>query len=295
MSEQPKSIRSEVITFLIITFALSTPCYFLIARYGITAETAIYTLGLMWCPGIAALITRFIRQRNLRGLGWGWGKTRYQVWAYFLPGIYNVVLYAVIWLSGLGGISEKFVPTLPEIIKLVLIAVLGTLGSCLNAMGEEIGWRGLLVPQLARLTTFTKASFISGAIWVVWHYPLYLFSNYGSAAGSDFGGNRPPVWYGLICFSISVMCLNFIFNWFRLKSGSVWTAVFLHAAQNQYLQSVLTPLTKDTGFTAYFAGEFGIGLAIVTLIVALILWRRRNELPVMQLGTDGTPRADTSV
>jgi uncharacterized protein len=40
----------------------------------------------------------------------------------------------------------------------------GLLGGIFLALGEEIGWRGLLVPQPARLTTFTKTALLSGGI-----------------------------------------------------------------------------------------------------------------------------------
>jgi len=54
-------------------------------------------------------------------------------------------------------------------------ATLGVLISCLTALGEEIGWRGFLVPQLASVTSFTKTALISGLIWAVWHYPNHRY------------------------------------------------------------------------------------------------------------------------
>jgi uncharacterized protein len=58
----------------------------------------------------------------------------------------------------------------------------GLLGGIFLALGEEIGWRGLLVPQLARLTTFTKTALLSGGIQAVWHWPFVLFAGFSSAA-----------------------------------------------------------------------------------------------------------------
>lgn len=280
-----QNIRREIVTFLIITFVLSTPFYFLISKSGITP---LYALGVMWCPGMAALITRFVYHRSLRGLGWGWGETRYQLLAYFLPGVYNLVLYGFVWLSGLGGVSDKLVLTAPLVVNLVFSALAGPLlGSWISALGEEIGWRGLLVPQMAKLTSFTRTSLITGVIWAVWHYPLVIFSDYRSIAGSESGGDI-PLWYALLCFSITVIGLSFIFNWVRLKSGSVWTAMFLHASQNFYLQTFFAPLTTNKGITSWVAGEFGIGLTVVITVVALIFWSKRNELPPMQLKTEAT-------
>lgn len=51
-------------TFVILTFALSTPFYI------ITAVTDEFAVPLVLAPALAALITRFIYQRNVRDLGW---------------------------------------------------------------------------------------------------------------------------------------------------------------------------------------------------------------------------------
>jgi membrane protease YdiL (CAAX protease family) len=49
----------------------------------------------------------------------------------------------------------------------------------------------------------------------------------------------------------------------RLKSGSLWTAAILHASHNLYIQAIFTPLTRNTGKTAWFIDEFGAILPIV--------------------------------
>ena len=72
--------------------------------------------------------------------------------------------------------------------------------------------------------------------------------------------------------------LSFALTWLRLKSGSLWTAVFLHASHNVFIQQFFTPFTYDTGNTAYFIDEFGIGLALVSLLIAYLFWKRRDEL-----------------
>ncbi|OAI43149.1 hypothetical protein AYO41_02835 [Verrucomicrobia bacterium SCGC AG-212-E04] len=75
-----------------------------------------------------------------------------------------------------------------------------------------------------------------------------------------------------------VVANSFIAAWFRLRSGSVWPAVILHGSHNMFIQLILTPLTTDTGRTAYLIDEFGAGLAITNVIGAILVWRRRGEL-----------------
>jgi membrane protease YdiL (CAAX protease family) len=76
-----------------------------------------------------------------------------------------------------------------------------------------------------------------------------------------------------------VVGISFIYAWMRLKSGSVWTGMLLHASHNLWVQSIFDPLTTDTGRTKYVIGEFGIGLAIAGAVSGYVFWRRRGELP----------------
>ncbi len=272
--------RRQVIVFLLLTFAACTPFYWLIiSAGGFGGGAGKWVIALMWCPGLAALVTRLIFQRNLRGFGWGWGGAggiRYQVAAYFLPPVAASLVYGLVWASGLGGFAAEGLTTslaeglgveslgLPA--ALAILASLGFVESFLTAAGEEIGWRGLLVPELGRLTSFTRLGLLSGGIWAIYHYPLLLFSDYHGAA---------PRWFGLLCFTVMVVAAAFVFAWFRLRSGSVWTAVTLHASHNLFVQSVLDPLTVDRGSTEWVTTEFGAGLAIVYSAVAYWCWRRR--------------------
>jgi membrane protease YdiL (CAAX protease family) len=188
-----------------------------------------------------------------------------------------------VWISGLGRFPdatfvhetasafgwERLPPGIVIVLSVLMLGTLGFLRSTVSALGEEIGWRGFLVPELAKTTTFTKTALISGVIWAVWHYPLILFSAYNLGT---------PAWYGLACFTVMVVGISFVFTWLRLKSGSLWTGTFLHASHNLFVQQVFTPLTADTGHTRYFVDEFGAALAAVALVVAFLSWRRRSEL-----------------
>jgi hypothetical protein len=87
---------------------------------------------------------------------------------------------------------------------------------------------------------------------------------------------RPP---GLrLCFTIMVIGISFPFAWLRLKSKSLWGAVIMHAAHNLFIQAIFNQLTSDTGLTKYVTDEFGIGSALIGLILAFIFWRKRNGI-----------------
>ena len=281
----PTSHNLKPITiFLSITLALSAIFYFLIIYSGtLGGGRGQYVMGIMWCPGISALITMKILGRNISDLGWKWGKTKYQIWSYLIPIIYALIAYSAIWIFGWGGFYNKeFVSTLTESFGLgaigsgftiafyvILLGIFGTIRSMASALGEEIGWRGFLVPELYKKYGFTKTSLISGLIWGIWHLPILLFADYNSGT---------PSWYAMTCFMILVIGISFIYTWFRIKSGSLWTAVILHATHNLFIQGIFTPLTSETGNTAYYIDEFGIVLPIVGIGFAIYYWNKRKEL-----------------
>jgi len=298
--ETADRVQKKIWTYLLLTFGLSSIFYYLmIAAGSIRAAGGLYVLGIMWCPGVSALITQLFFEKSLKGLGWGWGKTRYQVLSYVIPVAYALVAYGIVWLTGLGGFySREFVDKMagqlgmagasPGVVMMVFVAFVATVGmirSCIGAMGEEIGWRGFLVPQLAKVTTFTRTAVLSGVIWSLWHYPLIIFGDYNKGA---------PVWYSTLCFTVMVVGISFLFAWMRLKSGSLWTGMFLHASHNLFIQGIFTPLTFDTGNTKYFIDEFGAALAIISVVVAFMVWKKRSQLPDTRFVTPTNAIAHTA-
>ena len=276
--------KKEVGTYLGLTFGLSAIFWSLIiSGGGLGVHGGIYVFALMWCPGVSALLTRLIFQRNVRGEGWGLGQPRWLVLAYVLPIVYATVVYGLIWISGLGGVDVSRFTT-----PVVTFLVLGTLQSVLSATGEELGWRGFLVPMLMRSKSFTQTAIVSGFIWAGWHFPLII--------GADYNGGTPP-WYSVLCFAVMVTAMGFPFAWLRLRSGSVWPAAILHASHNLFVQAFFDRVTVDTGPTKWLTGEFGAGLALAFIGLGWIFWRARAsvELPNesgMVRGM-GSPTSDT--
>jgi membrane protease YdiL (CAAX protease family) len=284
--EQAARSRRQVLTYLVLVFALSSIFYFLILRSGSLGNgRGLYVLGLMWCPGLAGMLTLRLNGRSLADLGWKW-LPKYQLQSWFIPLLYTVIAYTIVWAFHFGGFGNpQYFDSMVRIMHLggprwvsivvgiLLLGIYGMLGSTTSALGEEIGWRGFLVPELSRTTSFTVTALISGMVWSMWHYPILIFSDYNAGT---------PTWYGLSCFTVMVVSGSFIYAWMRLKSGSLWTGAFLHASHNLYVQSIFTPLTTDTGKTRWYIDEFGCVLALVSVAFAIYFWTRRHELPTQQ-------------
>ncbi len=285
-------VKLSIVVYVLVTFAFSAVFYRLIIHNGsLGAHGGLFVLALMWCPGAAGILTRLLFQGNLRGHGWGWGKTKYQFASYWIPLAYAAIVYVPLWIFAFSNFHRPAVATFTErllhhtpgtsssvVTYFLFIATVGMAGSCISALGEELGWRGFLVPQLAKVMPFGGVALTSGVIWSLWHYPLILFANYHSAG---------PAWYSLMCFTVMVIGISFLFAWMRLKSGSVWTGMFLHASHNIFIQSFFDPLTRPSLATKYLTTEFGAGLAIMAIILAVIFYEKRGELPQTSV-TQGT-------
>jgi membrane protease YdiL (CAAX protease family) len=149
----------------------------------------------------------------------------------------------------------------------VTFIVLGSLQSLLSATGEELGWRGFLVPTLARTMSFGRTALVSGAIWAAWHVPLIVFADYNAGTAT---------WYAVLCFVAMVVSLSVPLAWLRLRSGSVWPAAILHATHNLFVQGFFDRVTVDTGPTRWLTSEFGAALAVAVGATAWVFWRARG-------------------
>lgn len=262
--------RRLVTTYLVLVFGLSCLSYFpMIASGSIHTGGDTLVLTLMWTPALSAVLTMRVYRRTIRGMGWSPGRPKYLLIAYALPIVYAAAVYVPAWVLIPGSFDPK-VPAIAEtapnaVSYLAVMSTVGILQSLITATGEEIGWRGLLVPQLARLTSFRNVALISGAVWLLWHSPILLFSDYNAGA---------PAAYSIACFGVMLLGMSFAYTWLRMRSGSLWTGAVLLASHNLFVQAIFDVFTKQSGLTVYVVGEFGVGLALAGVVVGLVFWRR---------------------
>lgn len=283
-------------TYLLFTFGFSSIFYFLIIHAGqLGAGGGTYLVGIMWCPALAAFATIKLNRRRVSELGWKWPATKYALASWYVPLIYASVAYGFVWATGLGGFpNHQFTSALathmgehvsPAVSTLLYVLLTGSFGLVLTtarALGEEIGWRGFLVPELSKRFGLTGTALISGIAWSLWHFPLLIFADYNAGTAT---------WYALTCFTVMVVAMSFFLAWLRLKSGSLWTGALLHASHNLYIQAIFTPLTSNTGKTAWFIDEFGAVLPIVAVAFAIYFWTRRREVERSSRPTDASAAA----
>ena len=264
------------ITFLVLLCLFSAAADALIVNLG--KEPAMLSRFAMWCPGAAALVTCTLYRVPQAAFGWRWPTTRWLVLAYVVPILYALPVYGATWTLISGALafapfatataSSYGFPGHPALatalIGVPLIVTVAVLSTVTWALGEELGWRGFLLPRLVERIGFTGACLVTGLIWAVWHYPSLLWADYN--AGTD------PA-YALACFTASVVAMGFILGWLRLRSGSVWPCTLLHASHNTFVQGIFDPLTANVGASRLVTTEFGFGLTLTIAVSAVILLR----------------------
>jgi len=276
---------SAIVLFLAVVTLPSTLMWTLIFAPGPFAGGGggHYVEALMWCPAAAAFLTALIKRLDIRDFGLSRFGGRYAAFGYILPLAYAAVAYTLVWSLGFGvfpdpariaklaarigwhvSAASQFVPT-----YFLLVASTFMVGATARALGEEIGWRGFLAPRLVAKFGFTWGAILAGVVWAFWHLPLILLGTYN---------NGTPWWFGFSCFAVMVIASSVILTWLRLVSKSVWPCALFHASHNVFIQAFFTPLTAARGgITRYAIDEFGFAVPVMTLLLAILLWRYRER------------------
>ncbi|MBN1165848.1 MAG: CPBP family intramembrane metalloprotease [Methanospirillaceae archaeon] len=272
LTTNPKTV---VITYLILVLAFSSIFWYLIAvkpQFAIESGIIRYSIFLlMWCPGAAAIVTRLAFQRNLKGTGFLPGEIRWWILAMVIPILLGFVMFGTAWITGIAPLlsdNAAAMLTLPMLSALII----GLCNNIISATGEEIGWRGLLVPELGRFATFTWVALISAFIWFCWHVPVMLVGGYSGPGGLA---------YSMLVFFFSMIGVSTLFAWIRLRSGSVWPATLLHGFDNYFVQEFYPAITATTEAGGAMLGEFGWYMVLISIVIGLLFWYLRYMLPKM--------------
>ncbi len=272
------SARRRCVVYVLVVYALSAVVYYLlITRHAFIS----LVIAGMWCPAIAAVVASLITGRSLRDIGWRLGKPKWLGLGYVFPLLYAAPAYLLVWITGLGGfpnpevlrqvrvslhLSARWSSTSVILVTFLTIATLNVLLNSLLATGEEIGWRGFLVPELTNWVGFHRAALLSGVIWGLWHVPLIVAGVY-SQPGT-------PRWYQVTCFMLLIVPSAVAFAWLRMRSGSIWPTVVFHSAHNAFVQAFFDGMTVNTGKTYYLTGEVGAAMLPFAVLLAFYCWNR---------------------
>lgn len=251
----------------------------------------------MFVPATAALITqKLLWKEPLRDLGLRMPRLSWLVVAWLFPVLLVVVALAlslavprVSLVTGLDGfiatLSSKLPPqkltelhrqlehtilAKPGVLLLLSFAQVLIAGLTINAaaaLGEELGWRGLLFRELNSIG-FWRSSLVIGFFWGVWHLPVIV-------NGYNYPGH--PV-AGPIMMTLLTILLSPLLGYVRLRAESVFAAAVFHGTFN----AAATLVIFLKGGSVLITGITG-AIGMITLLLAdVVLWLhlRRTRIPL---------------
>ena len=216
---------------------------------------------VMWTPMIASFATRLIMREGFTDVSFRFGGKQgliSNLIAWIYPMAVGSIAYGIAWMTGLARYK---CPNSGFLLAGLSALTVGTLKNCLSAAGEEIGWRGYLVPRLLDAGC-PRPILVSGLIWGAWHLPVLVAGSY-VVSGSG-------VILSSASFMFSIVFAGYLYAFLRLKSGSVWPAILAHAAWNAITQGLFNQSTAGE-FAA--VGESGyLTVAVDTLMTVAIVY-----------------------
>ena len=295
--------RKRVIRYLVWTFdlawAIQAGAAYLYNRVNRTiGQMAV--AAMMFVPTLGVLLAG----AGLKGMGWKpeiRKNIRTILTAWFGPAILTAAGAALYFLafpghfdlSGeyflLGVGAEALAQMEAQGVSYPLYALISAIGSVTYAplintfvaLGEEIGWRGFLYPQLKARFGRTKGWLLSGAIWGAWHWPLIwlIGYEYGAAAGNPSGYAGFPV-TGMLLFCVITTGWGILHDRLYERSGSIWLPALFHGAVNAAATLPLTVCLPNTGSARLLGpAPMGIlaGLPFLAAAALLLIRGKKNS------------------
>jgi membrane protease YdiL (CAAX protease family) len=275
----------EILAFFAFLICYTWLAYWWLKRSG---NYYLYMNAYMWSPALASLSAIAVTRRDFRTLGLRWSSLKSLAVAAAIPITYGLAAYLLIWIAGWGAFDTAQISTIaqkmgmtgwPAVIVLAVYVVLrgfwATLGNMPSSFGEELGWRGFLFPRLRSKMSFIASTVVVGIVWGLWHFPL-IIHNWSSDSDT-------PLAFELVAFTVFTLGCSAIMNYLTERYHSVWPAVVLHSAHNFFILALFDGFTLYKPETALFAGETGLILPLITVIVGIYFWLG----PARALQTEG--------
>jgi membrane protease YdiL (CAAX protease family) len=258
--------------------------WFWILKLGLRIGEWVAITVLMWIPGLLSILFRVVFKEGFGDVGWRIGKARFWLWAYLGPlglasfsimlalllgrvtlaphlqdqTMLDAVFFKLSWpmpdASAVGLLGQRFLS----------VALIGMVPGFFCAFGEELGWRGYLLPRLMQ-SGWPHPLLLSGLVWGIWHFPFIMLTGYAHGA----------VTLSLFMFTLLTVLFGVFIGWLRLASGSVWVAAMAHASFNGFVQSFFGA-SFDADKAWFWIGDYGV-LTLIPygLLVAWLYWSRR--------------------
>ena len=163
-----------------------------------------------------------------------WPPTRWLLVALVVPALTTAIALVV---ARMAGDASNFVPASALPLAIMLQVITG-------ALGEELGWRGFLLPRVAKRYGEARSVLIIGVLWSAWHIPAFFIA--------EMPHSMMPMLLFLAVVAAFGVFLGFLF--FRTD------------------QSVVPTMTAHLAFNVMFAiGGVRLGSTVFWGVLAVLL------------------------
>jgi membrane protease YdiL (CAAX protease family) len=148
--------------------------------------------------------------------------------------------------------QSRALPIHPFWISLGLGLIAGVTVNAVAALGEELGWRGLLLSELEPLG-FWRCSALIGLIWGFWHAPLILH-----------GHNYPEhPWAGVLLMTAMTVLLSPLMGYLTIRANSVLAPAVFHGTFNATAGLAIMVIRGGDDLTTGVTGLAGLTVLAV--------------------------------
>ena len=305
--------KKNVIMFIAITYAVAwaiqIPVSIFLNNHPGNLGTMVFQAGLAVCM-FAPLLATLIVRKNLKGMGWKpvfKGNIKWLIFAAYvmipLAALGGALFYAVFPnlfdMSGSVTIAQgqkqgvDIVAQLEQqgltlqsylVISLISGVLIAPFFNIITAIGEEIGWRGYLYPELNKSLSRAKTWILGGIIWSVFHFPAIIIGGY--EYGKDYVGSP---WLGPVVFTLFCITAGILEEIVYDKTKCIWYPALLHGSINALatIPQVFSNANEQELLDKYAVfGPFGTALLvalptmILAVIMGIIVTRRNKEVKV---------------
>jgi uncharacterized protein len=255
--------RHSLVVGIVLMFALTWPIdmaylgllpfnvpflLYLFLGWGFIVASVIMTGLTLGKDGVVALLKRYVQWR----VGWKW----YLAAFLLAPGLIVLAVYihaalvsvppdfSTVMAHKIFG-AEVYLPLF--ILPFFLVEIISN--------GEEIGWRGYVLPRLQARYSALASTLILGMIWGFWHLPKYL-SHWNTVSFA---------W-----FMIHAMAYAVILTWlYNNTRGSLLLVAISHASGNT--AGVFMPMANTVSSENMGAYIIFVLLEVITAVMIIIV------------------------
>lgn len=291
--------KKRLLIFIALTIVIAWIIFSLIPICGLTygkGLSIVILAAAMFAPAISSILTRFITKEGFKNMYLRphfRGHIKDYLIVYFGPTALLLLSGVIYFLIFPGAFDPKLI-ALKELAassstaglsayKLLLISVLeviiiGPVVNIIPTMGEELGWRGYLLPKLREFFSDRYALIITGVIWGIWHIPIIVMGhNYGIYY---FG----YPWLGILTMIVFCVALGVIEGYISIKLESAIPAAMIHSTVNA---GAALPICLAKGGYNPLLGPAITGLVgglLFTILAVILLMKIGNKMTLVRNG-----------